>query len=211
MKIGLLGGTFDPPHILHRLAAEEARRVLGLDFVALNPTHDTKYYGSESEKKPTAPALRLAMTRKIEIPGIVTWDTDIRHRLDGQTRHTIEHLEPGHEYVFILGSDQDVGRWPEYEKVLEFMDFWIIPRYPLEKYPIRIIHPRMHVLRDTPLVDFEIDSTAIREHLRSGYPVDQIVEPSGKPLRDLLHPRVLEYALEHNVYGEGRQTFKEIR
>ena len=209
MKIGLLGGTFDPPHILHERIAGKAKKVLRLDKTILIPTYETKYYGEESAKNPTRPDLRLAMAQKI--PGVEVWDLDIRHKLDGQTRHTIAHLEPGPEYVWIMGSDQDITRWLDYEKLLDFMEFYVVPRYPTHKFPVKLVHPRMHALCDEPLVDFEIDSSAIREHLRSGRGVGEIVEPSGKPLRELMHPRVLEYVLENNVYNEGNQYGKEIR
>ena len=211
MRIVLYGGTFDPPHFLHQLSAQKAFQVLKPDELRFVPTFQTKYYGLESQKKSTKPLHRLEMTKKILFPGSVVWDVEHEFRLDGQTKNLLPHLSNKDTNIFLIGSDQDITRWSDYRLLLEFMEFYVIPRYPLEKFPIKLIHPRMHVLMDEPAVDYEVDSTMIREHLRQGLGFAEPVGDSGKLLSELISRGVYEYSIEHDVYGEGSQSKKETK
>ena len=49
MRVGLLGGTFNPPHIGHLVCAQEARAQLGLDRVLLVPVHEPPHKGVEAD------------------------------------------------------------------------------------------------------------------------------------------------------------------
>ena len=49
MRVGLLGGTFNPPHVGHLVCAQEARAQLGLDRVLLVPVHEPPHKGVEAD------------------------------------------------------------------------------------------------------------------------------------------------------------------
>ena len=65
MKIGILGGSFDPPHFGHLLVARQVREIMGLDEIWLMP-----YFAHNWDTTITAATDRLAMTRLIEEPGV---------------------------------------------------------------------------------------------------------------------------------------------
>ncbi|MBT4678174.1 MAG: nicotinate (nicotinamide) nucleotide adenylyltransferase [Acidimicrobiales bacterium] len=113
-RIGLLGGTFDPPHLGHTAAALEARRLLDLDLVVLVVANDPWQKTAEArigDADVVSPAdVRLAMTRAavVGLNGIRVDDVEIRRGGPSYTAETLAHFsetQPGADLFLLLGSD----------------------------------------------------------------------------------------------------------
>ncbi len=124
-RIGLLGGTFDPPHLGHTAAALEARRSLALDLVVLVVANDPWQKTAEArtgEADVVSPAeVRLAMTRAAvaDTDGVHVDDLEIRRGGPSYTADTLAHyaaVHPGAELFVLLGSDIAPG-----------LDTWVRP------------------------------------------------------------------------------------
>ena len=124
MRIGILGGTFDPPHLAHLVLAAAARHALALDRVLLVPAGDP-WRKADSDVSPAAD--RLALTRAA-VEGVLPWaevsDIEVRRAGPSYTADTLAELReesPGHEWWFILGWDAlaDLPNWRQPERILE--------------------------------------------------------------------------------------------
>jgi len=111
-KIGLLGGTFDPPHLGHLIVADQVLRALELDEVLLVPANEPwQKVGS----RPITPAsIRLAMTKAAVGTAKGLRVTGIELELGGPsyTSVTVEALserEPDADWLVIVGADAAAG------------------------------------------------------------------------------------------------------
>lgn len=117
MRLGLLGGTFDPPHLGHLAAARAVREALGLDRVDLLPANDP-WQKTDGGRDVTAPSVRLEMVRAL-VQGEVGLGVDDREIRRGGPTYTADTLEeihgetPGMEVHLIIGADtaRTFGTW----------------------------------------------------------------------------------------------------
>jgi nicotinate-nucleotide adenylyltransferase len=105
---GILGGTFDPPHVAHLVAAETAYHQLGLERVTFIPAGAP---WQKADRPVSEREHRWEMTRRA-IEGVAYFDADDREiRNDGwtYTAETLEQLDPAEAVVLILGADAALG------------------------------------------------------------------------------------------------------
>ena len=111
-RIGLFGGTFDPPHLGHEVVARQARAILGLDrmlwMVANDPWQKT------GQRAPSPASVRLEMVRAAvaELDDQVACSLEIDRGGPTYTIDTVAELEarvPGAELVLVLGRDTAAG------------------------------------------------------------------------------------------------------
>lgn len=186
-RIGLLGGTFDPPHLGHLVIAECARVVLELDEVRFLVAGDP---WMKADEDITAAAHRVEMTaRAIGDDGHFVLD-DRETSREGPT-YTVETLEElrdelpeGTDLVFILGADQleSLHRWHRVDRALELARFVAAPRPGHEQAE----HGRVEALA-APALD--LSSTDLRRRFRSGEAVRYQVPAS-----------VIRYVERHDLY-----------
>jgi nicotinate-nucleotide adenylyltransferase len=128
LVIGLMGGSFDPPHSGHAHVIATARRTVGLDrvWVLVSP-------GNPLKRTQTALVDRLAAARRrLGGPGIVV--SDIESRLG--TRYTIDLIRalkrqaPRARFVWIIGGDnlRDFHRWKEWREIAKLVPIVAIAR-----------------------------------------------------------------------------------
>lgn len=183
MKIGLLGGAFNPPHIGHLMIARQV-----LDFTDADEVWFLPNYGQIPPKPVIDVSHRLAMTKLLGLPKTRVSTLEIDHNLDGDTIHLLPHLPGEHEYRFIIGSDQlpTFHLWGRWEELLRHMPFLVFPRYGFPNEPL---YPHMTLITSDFLIGSNISSTKIRERVKAGLSIDQFV-PSV----------IAEYIGQHELY-----------
>ncbi|HEX8103393.1 MAG TPA: nicotinate-nucleotide adenylyltransferase [Solirubrobacteraceae bacterium] len=182
-RVGILGGTFNPPHIGHLLCAQEARVGLGLDRVVLVPT------GTPPHKTVVADpgaGVRLALCRAAVAgdPGLSVSPVEVDRAGPSWTVDTLRSLHasaPEHELTFIMGGDMahSFPEWREPSAILELASLGVAERSGVARAEIV---ERLEPL--TPRVSFfgmprvDISSSLIRERVAAGLPVRYLV-PDG--------------------------------
>jgi nicotinate-nucleotide adenylyltransferase len=187
MKIGILGGTFDPIHLGHLEAAAAAERALSLDRVLLLPSRTPPHRSTE----PRASIFhRFAMTALAAADrNMLVSDLEVRREGPSYTALTLEALHregfsPSHLF-FIAGSDAfaDVGTWYDYPRVLQLANFVVVSRpgaprvsdlIPNFQSPIPDCPTVLSVEADTP----DVSSTDIRRRVGAGESIDGLVPSS---------------------------------
>jgi nicotinate-nucleotide adenylyltransferase len=130
MRIGLFGGTFDPPHEAHRAASLIALRRLGLDRVWWlvtpgNPLKDTR--GLAPLERRIAAARALARDPRIDVTGI---EAVIGARYTYETVRYLKAHCPGVEFVWIMGADnlRSFHRWQNWRAIAAIVPIAVIDR-----------------------------------------------------------------------------------
>ena len=166
-RVGLLGGTFDPPHLGHLVVAECARVELGLDEVRLLVAGDPYQKSTTS-----SPQDRVAMAR-----AAVAEDEHLSvdpRELDRQgptyTADTLKALtaeEPDTAWYFVLGEDAAAGlaTWHRVEEAFALATFVVVTR-PGDTGPDDAVLPAAIVHLQIP--QLEVSSTQLRERYAAG-------------------------------------------
>ena len=133
MRIGLFGGTFNPIHRCHIVAATQTQRRLRLDRILFIPSGDPPHKKSLS----LAPANhRLAMVRMAigDIPGFTTTDMEMRRPSKSYSIETVHELQnefgPDAELFFIIGLDAflELHTWKQASDLLRACHFVVLAR-----------------------------------------------------------------------------------
>lgn len=185
-RIGLLGGTFDPPHHGHLVAAQAALEELELDEVRLLVA------GDPWQKHGTSPAvvrLELARLAVADHGELVVDDRECRRDGPTYTADTLLELRAEHpddELVFLLGSDAAarLPTWQRVEEALALARFVVVTR---PGHPVPDLPPVVDVLEVPPL---DVSSTQLRE-----------LAGRGRSLRYLIPERVRRQIGAYGLYG----------
>ena len=188
MHVGILGGTFDPPHIGHLLAATHARRALGLDEVRLVVANDP--WQKSRTDVVTAAHHRLQMVRlAIEgHQGLAASDVEIVRGGPSYTIDTvIEVIDDGARAVHIIvGRDAaaELDTWHRADELRELVAVTVVDRPGSTAKP-----PPGWRIRYISVPQVDVSSTDLRRRLAAGDPVDVLVAP-----------RVLDYLDRAGLY-----------
>ena len=201
MRIGVLGGTFDPPHLAHLVLAAAARHALALDRVLLAPAGDP-WRKADSNVSPAAD--RLALTRAAveeALPWAEVSDVEVRRPGPSYTAETLEELQAeatGHEWWFILGWDAlgDLPNWRQPQRILELArlalaqrgdeaagDGASLPPAAVEAFP-----SLAERVDRVPIPRLDVSASELRRRLREG-------EPTAPQLPAAVRRRVAERGL----------------
>ncbi|GAA0482939.1 nicotinate-nucleotide adenylyltransferase [Salinibacillus aidingensis] len=185
-RIGLFGGTFDPPHIGHLIIAEEIYEQLQLDEIWFIPTYvpphkDTKTTDSNHRKNMVERSIRGNPHFRLET--IELERAGISYTLD--TIKALKEDYPDDDFYFIIGGDmvEYLPHWHKIDELVSLVQFVGVERqgYPLSSpYPIKFVN--------VPIV--EISSSRLRERLEAGRPVYYWMKED-----------VLDYIREKGLYG----------
>lgn len=191
-RIGVFGGTFDPPHVGHLVTAINVRHSLSLDTVILMVANEP--WQKVGSRPITPAALRLAMVRAAvaEVEGLEAGGTEIDHGGPSYTADTLEALAATHpdaSFFTIMGDDAAARflTWQRYETVAERSTLVVVDR-PGEQVelPAGFSWERVEVPR------LDVSSTDLRDRVSDGRPLDYLV--TGP---------VLELISELGLYQEG--------
>jgi nicotinate-nucleotide adenylyltransferase len=182
-SVGILGGTFNPPHIGHLVCAQEARSQLELDRVVLMPVHTPPHKEAIDDPGPEA---RLALCQAA-IAGDDELETSALEIERGGPSFTVDTLRAlhgsreGDDLTFIVGGDMasSLPSWREPEAVLELARVAVAER---EEHRRQEIAERLGALRgaDERVVFFtmprlDISSSDIRRRIAEGRPIRWLV------------------------------------
>ena len=126
-KIGIMGGTFDPPHLGHLISAEYVAEALGLDSVVFIPTGKKVY--KESSAADAADRMNMTIAAVGDNPKFSVSDTEVLNEGVNYTSETLERLHnanPNAHFYFIVGADS-----------LDYMEDWHNPKRYLSFAPLR--------------------------------------------------------------------------
>jgi nicotinate-nucleotide adenylyltransferase len=191
VRVGVLGGTFDPPHLGHLILAQEALQALGLSQVLFVPAGEPwRKAGRELSPRDH----RLAMVRLAvgDNPHLAASTAEVDRPGPSYTAETLAELhqqfgsEP--ELFFIMGADSlaDFPHWHQPLRILELARLAVAERAPLEDEGFQegIPEEMAEALRERvvwlPMPLVAISASAVRERVRQGlsirYWVPQAVE-----------------------------------
>lgn len=192
-RVGLFGGTFDPPHVGHLVTAVNVRHALELDVVVLMVANVP--WQKEGSRTITPAVDRLVMVEAAvrDVPGLVPGRQEIDHGGPSYTADTLAVLAeqyPGADFFTIIGDDAAAGlrTWTRWEEVVERSQVVVVDR-PGESVDvdggiewIRVEVPRL-----------EVSSTDLRARFTDGRPLDYLVT---QPVLDVIRAR--------GLYGASR-------
>lgn len=193
-RVGLLGGSFNPPHLGHVMLAYCALANEALDAIWVIPTvahafAKTDYASFEH---------RLAMCTLAFAPlGEAVSIVDVERHLPQpnytfQLLHALHAVRPGLQAHLLVGSDilGEFDRWMEPDQILAMSQVVVLPREGFDQTPSQAGWPqmRMQLAFDIP----EISSTQVRAQLRA-----------GQSAEGFLDARVSAYVAEHGLFLEA--------
>jgi len=180
VRIGFLGGTFDPPPLGHLILAESAREQLKLDRVLFIPAGDP---WRKSDRKVTPAPHRLAMTR-LAIADNEAFELDDREVRRAGPTYTVDtlrelrsRLHPDDILVFLAGQDAlaDMPLWKDPTGIAEAATIAVAPREGCAPPPGLPFDESALLRIDMPFVD--ISSTGLRERAKRGLSLRYLVPP----------------------------------
>jgi nicotinate-nucleotide adenylyltransferase len=181
VQVALLGGSFNPPHVGHLLAAHYVRATQGVDELWLMPTFRHPF------GKVTAPYEQRVRMCELLCRDAAGWMKTSRVESevgkDGRTVDTLEFLQarhPEYRFTLIIGSDilKDLPSWKDFDRIQRMARVVVLYRagYPADE----AVGPPLAL----------VSSTDIRERLARGELPEELVPGS-----------VLAYAREHHLFG----------
>jgi nicotinate-nucleotide adenylyltransferase len=186
VRLGVFGGTFDPPHIGHLIAAQDARSALGLDRVVFVPAAVPPHKRTEAI---TPPGTRLAMVRAAIAgdAGFELDDLELRREGPSWTVDTLRALRdrlPDAELFLLIGTDQfaEFETWREPSEIRRLARVAVLTREGESDAPdgVRIVQ----------VTRIDVSSTGIRARAAAGEPIRYLVPPAVEALIRL-----------HGLYG----------
>ena len=183
-RIGLLGGTFNPPHIGHLVCATHALAGLELDRVLLVPVNEPPHKGIEAD-----PGVehRVELCRRA-VDGEERLDVSLVDAEVPGPSYTVDTLRrlhercPGDDLTFIVGGDMafSLPTWREPEAVLGLAEMGVAEREGVRRADItdRLEGFALDRLRFFDMPRLDISSSLIRRHVAAGRPIRYLV-PDG--------------------------------
>lgn len=200
-KLGIMGGTFDPVHYGHLVAAETVRYEFGLDKVifmpAGKPPHKQTNTVSDPEHRYLMTALAVAANERFEVSRLEVDKDKVSYTVD-TVKDLISIYGKDVDIYFITGADAvlELMGWHKIEELLTLCSFIAVTRLGFDK---KVLEQKIEEIKsnyngeiisiEIPLL--EISSTDIRERVKK-----------GKPIRYLVPDEVEKYIEKTGLYRE---------
>jgi nicotinate-nucleotide adenylyltransferase len=197
--VGILGGTFNPPHLGHLVCAQEAHEQLGLDVVELMPVAVPPH--KEPGDDP-GPEHRLELCRRA-VAGDERFAVSALEIERGGPSYTVatlralHALHPEDQLTFIAGGDmaRGLGSWREPEEILRLATFAVAERTGAGREELAAVADRLGradriAFFDMPRID--VSSSLVRRRLAE-----------SRSIRYLVPEAVAAYVRDHGLYGSA--------
>jgi nicotinate-nucleotide adenylyltransferase len=196
VKVGLLGGTFNPPHLAHLVCAAEAHEQLGLDVVVLVPTavppHKEAPEDPGAEHRAAMCELAVRGDERLRVSRVELERGGPSYTVD--TLRTLHERDPEHELTFIVGGDMahSLPTWREPEGILRLARVGVAERAEVRRADIA---ERLAGLEGADRVAFfdmpriDISSSEVRRRAAA-----------GRCIRYLVPDAVAHYVTERGLY-----------
>lgn len=200
MRIGIFGGTFDPIHNGHLVAAVNARHDLQLDRVLIIPANVPWQKVGQRVVSPAADRLAVVQAAVADVEGLEASDIEIRRGGPSYTADTVNELHalhPGAHLFLILGADAVAGlaTWERVEVVRERVTLAVVNRP--RSGAVALAPGWDMVTVEIPALD--LSSTDLRARAAAGRPLDFLL-PAG----------AIRCLRERGLYA-GRQPDETLR
>ena len=211
VRLGIMGGTFDPIHVGHLAVAEEMRAKLGLDAVLFVPAGAPVFKKGQDV---TDPRVRVDMCR-LAVKGNPHFDVstiEVDREGDTFTADTLRELRaffpPNVELYFIVGPDSaiTIGKWRNVAEIAQLAHLAVAAGRPgsasKEELEVAIAKAAPFDAHVVNVSSLEISSTALRKRLRAGDPCRYVIPDA---VRTFIRERKLYQAKDSRpVAGDGR-------
>jgi nicotinate-nucleotide adenylyltransferase len=198
VRLGVLGGTFNPPHIGHLVCAQEALAQLELDRVLLVPVHEPPHKGVEFD-----PGLehRIELCRRAveaeEALELSLVDAEVPGRsYTVDTLRRLHERRPGDHLTFLVGGDMALSLpdWRDPEAILELAELGVAEREGVRRADIldRLSGLDTDRVRFFDMPRLDISSSLVRRHVAA-----------GRPIRHLVPDAVAAYVADEGLYRVG--------
>jgi nicotinate-nucleotide adenylyltransferase len=193
-RLGIFGGTFDPPHVGHLVTAVNVRHELRLDRVLLVVSHLPWQKVGTREISPAEARLAMVEAAVADVEGLEASRIEIEAGGPSYTADTLATLlaeDPSRDLFVILGADAAAGilTWERSEEVRARATIVVVDRPGAPESPppdgwrwLRVEVPRL-----------EVSSTDLRARAADGRPLDYLVTHE-----------VVDWIEQHHLYGGGR-------
>jgi nicotinate-nucleotide adenylyltransferase len=201
MRLGILGGTFNPPHVGHLVCAQEAYEQLGLDRVVLMPAgvppHKDVSPGPGAEARHELCRLAIDGDERLAVSRLELDRPGRSYTVD--TLRTLHDESPQDDLTFIVGGDmaRSLPSWREPEAVLELAMLAVAERAGAEREEIRgelrVLGGRDRIterVRFFEMPRIDVSSSLVRERVAT-----------GRPIRYLVPDAVAAAIAQHGWYG----------
>ena len=194
MKIGIFGGSFNPPHKMHKAIVKELINKKYVDLVIIVPTGIKYHYKNNLLGNDIRYRLLKEMTKNEDNILISTYEFQEK---EVYTYETMEHYQkqyPDDELYFICGSDnmKYLKEWKEWEKLIEKYNLLVIPRNTKKVEEIKKeFAPYLEHIVIANMEANDISSTIIRNALK---------ENNNELLKKYLDKEVLEDIVLNHLY-----------
>ena len=201
-RLGVLGGTFNPPHFGHIAVARAARAQLGLDRVLLMPANRNPFKQAAPDP---GPRHRLEMCRLAAAgePGIEACGLEVERGGASFTVDTLRAIHASHPdaaLTFILGADTatSLPSWREPRELVRLAELAVAARGGAAREQVAgALAPLADAglrLRFLELPEVDVSASDVRRRVAA-----------GEPIAGLVSPAVAAYIAEHDLYEQGAE------
>ena len=172
MRIGLLGGTFDPIHVGHLIIADRAIETLNLDKLIISPAAINPL---KQQDEPPVPGEHRVMMALKAIDGLKKAEVSEYEIMRGGLSYTYDMVKmikkPDDDMFLILGADAYNGldRWYHIE------DLTLIANFAVARRPGYTIAPHKYDWTPIDVPNFSISATEIRDRVKKGLSIKYMV------------------------------------
>ena len=188
MRIGLYGGTFDPPHNAHLQLAKWVQDKLELEYIYFIPAaiHACK---NNSDLSPAPLRLKLVEKAIEDNKRFRLSRIEIDRKDTSFTVYTLQQFKiyenlPECELFYIIGFDNfvDLHNWKDPARIMKLAKMVVLRRSIDDPHNVDNAYSQEVIFLDSPLID--VSATEIREKIRQGSDVSKLIPPAVSKIID---------------------------